>query len=75
MDFRAQTRAHTAAVSDRSREIRANKLFQVARILQGGERHLLQIGDGFIASNAFGGVHGIGDTVLIRQDSGQSFFY
>jgi hypothetical protein len=68
-------RAHVAAVSDRSREIRANSLFQVGSISQGGSRHLLQIGDGYLTSNAFGGVHGIGDTVLIRQDSGQSFFY
>lgn len=59
----------------RSESIRSNSLFQVARIVQGGERHLLQIGDGVITSSAFGGVHALGDTALIRQDSGRSFFY
>jgi hypothetical protein len=66
-------RVHDTKV--RSNAIRANSLFQVARIAQGGERHLLQIGDGFLTSSAFGGVQALGDTVLTRQDSGRSFFY
>jgi hypothetical protein len=74
-DFRHQYRDRVFDVRNRSEAIRANSLFQIAKIAQGGERHLLQIGEDFITSSSLGGVHALGDTVLIRRDSGQSFFY
>jgi thymidine phosphorylase len=59
----------------RSASLRANALFQVGTVSGGGERHLIDTGAGVITSQRFGGQVGLGDTVLVRNDSGQSFFY
>jgi hypothetical protein len=73
--LRDSQRDRTRDFELRSNELRANALFKVASVIQGGERHLLQVGDGVVTSQRFGGAVGVGDTVLMRNDSGESFFY
>lgn len=73
--LRDSQRDHTHDLEIRATEIRANSLFQVGSIAGGGERHLIDTGAGIVTSQRFGGVVGVGDTVLVRQDAGQSFFY
>jgi hypothetical protein len=75
MSLRVEFRDRTHDIEIRANEIRANALFQVGTVSVGGERHLIDTGGGIVTSQRFGGVVGIGDTVLVRQDSGQSFFY
>lgn len=75
MSLRDAMRDRVYETNIRADEIRANSLFKVGKNSGGGEQHLIQIGDGIIRSSRFGGVVGVGDTVLIRNDSGQSFFY
>lgn len=64
-----------ADVDLRNRAIRANAQFTVGQVVSGGERHLIDFGGGAIASHNFGGAVGVGDVVLNRSDSGQSYFY
>jgi hypothetical protein len=75
MSLRDSMRDRTHETTIRSASIRANALFQVGTVQGGGERHLINTGAGVITSNRFGGAIGLGDTVLVRNDSGQSFFY
>jgi hypothetical protein len=70
-----QMRDRVAETQYRAREIRANRQLKTGAVVSGGERHLIQLGDGLITSRSFGGVVKMGQTVLVRQDSGQSWFY
>jgi hypothetical protein len=59
----------------RAASLRANSFYTVGKVVQGGERHLIDTGNGVYASSNFGGAVAVGGVVLARQDSGQSFFY
>lgn len=65
--------AHDATL--RAASLRANAQFQVGTVVTGGERHLVDFGNGAIASNNFGGATAIGDPVLNRNDGGKGWFY
>jgi hypothetical protein len=75
MNLRDRLRASTYDTDNRAAALRANSLYTVGVVVQGGERHLVDTGSGVYASSNFGGAVGIGDVALARQDSGQSFFY
>jgi hypothetical protein len=73
--LRETLRYNTYEVEVRSETLRANALFRVGTVVYGGERHKITTGAGIVTSQRFGGVVGIDDTVLVRHDGGESFFY
>lgn len=73
--LRDQYRDRAFETTIRAASLRASAQFQVGAVLQGGERHLLDFGNGAIASNNFGGAVAINDTVLNRNDGGKGWFY
>jgi hypothetical protein len=75
MNLRDRLRQQTYDTDTRAASLRANSLYTVGRVIQGGERHLIETGSGVYASSNFGGAVAVGGVVLARQDSGQSFFY
>jgi hypothetical protein len=75
MNLRDRLRQQTYDTDNRAAALRANSLYTVGVVVQGGERHLIDTGSGVYASSNFGGAVAVGGVVLARQDSGQSFFY
>ena len=65
----------TADYELRTREIRKNAMFKIGTIAAGGDRHLIQIGDRVVTSQRLGGAVALNQTVMMRNDAGQSFFY
>jgi hypothetical protein len=74
-DLRARLRRETYDTDTRAASLRANSLYTVGTVVQGGERHLIDTGSGVYASSNFGGSVAVGGVVLARQDNKQSFFY
>jgi hypothetical protein len=75
LSLRDRNKQQISDTDTRAASLRANSLYTVGTVIQGGERHLIDTGSGIYASSNFGGAVAVGGVVLARQDSGQSFFY